>query len=272
MVEKDLFEEQLSPESDEQPDRNLETRGRGLRRAVLGERASRLGTHALMVAFILVVAWGMREFYLRAQIVNPPENPAFAAAMASPTPTEIYEGIPPLRSDYDNADGITRKAKLHTDVPSRPRSEVLKYTVKKGDTVIGIADKFGLEPETILWANQYVLGDNPHNLFADQELNILPVNGAYYQWSAGDGLNGVAQFFSVTPEEMIEFPGNHLDPATLGDWSNPNIEPGTWIIIPGGRREFVSWSAPVIPLDDPTVAKVLGPGACESVAVGAVGD
>jgi hypothetical protein len=102
-------------------------------------------------------------------------------------------------------------------------------------------------------------------------LNILPVDGAYYRWSAGDGLNGVAKFFGVTPEDIINFSGNKLDPTRLGDWSAPNIEPGAWLVIPGGRREFVSWSAPVIPLDNPGVAKVLGPGACENVLGGAVG-
>ncbi len=271
MIEEDPLENQLSPDNNGHENNQINTLGNRFSKAALGERALRLGTHVLMVVLILVVAWGMREFYLRAQIVNPPENPAFAAAMPSPMPEEIYSGIPPFQSESVPLEGISRKARLHTDVPSRPRSDVLKYTVKKGDTLIGIADKFGLEPETILWANQYVLGDNPHNLFADQELNILPVNGAYYEWSAGDGLNGVAKFFSVSPEEIIEYPGNHLDPAALGDWANPNIEAGTRIVIPGGRREFVSWSAPVIPLDDPSVAKVLGPGACETVSAGAVG-
>jgi murein DD-endopeptidase MepM/ murein hydrolase activator NlpD len=148
---------------------------------------------------------------------------------------------------------------------------VIQYTVKTGDTLFDIAEKFGLKPETVLWANQYVLADNPHSLRPGQVLNILPVDGTYHRWSAGDGLNGVARFFGVTPEAIINFPGNRLDPATIGDWSNPNIEPGTWLVIPGGRREFVSWSAPVIPLDNPGVAKVLGPGACESVTAGMVG-
>jgi len=122
-----------------------------------------------------------------------------------------------------------------------------------------------------LWANQYILADNPHSLRPGQVLTILPVDGAYHRWSAGDGLNSVAKFFGVTPEAIVNFPGNHLDPATIGDLSNPNIEPGAWLVIPGGRREFVSWSAPVIPLDNPGVAKVLGPGACETVTAGVAG-
>ena len=100
--------------------------------------------------------------------------------------------------------------------PPDSRQEVIRYIVKPGDTLFGIAGKFGIKPETILWSNQQVLGDNPHSLRPDQELNILPVDGAYHRWSAGDGLNGVAKFFGVTPEAIINFPANQLDPGTAG--------------------------------------------------------
>ena len=92
----------------------------------------------------------------------------------------------------------------------------MRYIVRPGDTLFGIAGKFGIKPETILWSNQAILGDNPHSLRPDQELNILPVDGAYYRWSAGDGLNGVAKFFGVTPEDIINFSGNQLDPNQAG--------------------------------------------------------
>jgi hypothetical protein len=250
----------------------------------LGEVIWRLGTHVLLVAFILIIAWGLRLIYQRALTANAPRSAAIAAALPSSvartggtqgsavTPQAAVP-LPPYQLDasLSNPAGIGRNAQLHTDVPSRPRSDVLKYKVLPGDSVFGIADKFGLKPETILWANQYVLGDNPHNISPDQELNILPVNGAYHRWSAGDGLNGVAKFFGVKPEDIIDFPGNHLDPATIGDWTHPNIPAGTWLVIPGGHREYVNWSAPAIPRDNPGVAKVLGPGACGSVVDGAIG-
>lgn len=238
--------------------------------AGLADSALRIGTHILLVALILVVAWIMREFYRFSQEDIPSEQAALAASIPTPTPTQPAPVLPPFEV-VAPVSGVSRLTDLHTTLPARPRTEVIKYTVEQGDTLFGIAEKFGLKPETLLWGNQFVLGDNPHNLRPGQELNILPVDGTYYRWSAGDGLNGVARFFGVKPEDIINYPGNHLDPQTIGDYANPNIAPGTWLIVPGGRREFVTWSAPVIPRDNPGVAKVLGPGACGAVADGAIG-
>ncbi len=244
--------------------------------AGLADFAYRLGTHALLLALILLLAWGLRAFYLGAQGETSSLSGGLsaAAALAEPTaiPSQLSAALPPFDLTLYRPQGVLRTARLHTDLPSLPRSAVSIYTVQGGDTVFGIAEKFGIQPETVLWANQLVLGDNPHSLRPGQELNILPVNGAYHRWSAGDGLNGVSKFFGVKPEDIISYPANHLDAETIGDWSQPNIEAGTWLVIPSGRREFVNWSAPVIPLDDPSVGSVLGPGACSTVASGAVGN
>ncbi len=242
----------------------------GLSQAGLADTALRIGTHTLLIALILLVAWIMREFYRDSQEQSPGSQAALAASIPTPTPTQPAPALPPFEPDTALS-GVSRATDLHTTVPARPRTEVIKYTVEQGDTLFGIAEMFGLKPETLLWGNQFVLGDNPHNLRPGQELNILPVDGTYYRWSAGDGLNGVAKFFGVQPEDIVNYPGNHLDPATIGDYASPNIAPGTWLIVPGGKREFVTWSAPVIPRDNPGVAKVLGPGACGSIADGAIG-
>lgn len=242
----------------------------GVSRAGLAETSLRLGTHFLLVALLLLVAWGMREFYLRTRVVDVAGGQVFAAPETNPSAPDL-PAILPVYQPPTYTQGLTRQAQLHTDVPSRPRIDVITYTVQKGDTLFGIAEKFGLKPETILWANQFTMGDNPHNLRPDQELNILPIDGAFHKWSAGDGLNGVAKFFNVTPEDILNYPGNNLNKDEIGDYAHPNIEPGKWLIIPGGRRAFVSWSAPEIPRDNPGVAKVLGPGACEKVSGGAVG-
>lgn len=249
-----------------------------LTRAGLGETVFRLGTHLLSFALVLIVVWAMRSFYLRAQKQNAglPKQSALAAPLnsplPSPTPTELPLQLPEyIGMAFSFESGIPRLAMLHTDIPTRPRTEVITYTVQKGDTIFGIAEKFALKPETILWGNTYILGDNPHKLTPGQVLNILPLNGTYHRWSAGEGLNGVAKGYDVTVDEILNWPGNHLKKDTIGDFANPNIEPGTMLVVPGGHRAFVTWSAPRISRDSPGVAKILGPGYCGTVVDGAVG-
>jgi murein DD-endopeptidase MepM/ murein hydrolase activator NlpD len=43
-------------------------------------------------------------------------------------------------------------------------------------------------------------------------------------------------------------------------------------VVPGGHREFISWSAPLgVTRENPASARVLGPGACDPISGGAVG-
>lgn len=234
----------------------------------LGESMLRVGTSLLSLVVIVAVVWLAQMFFNRSADgqIN-----AVAAQGPTSTPVVTVNEVVPVAVEVDYQ-GIPRMALPFTTIPSRPRQELTKYTVQEGDTIFGISEKFGLDPETILWGNYNILQDNPHALQPGQELNILPVNGTYYEWQDGDGLNGVASFFGVTPEDIINYPGNHMDPASVGDYTRPNIEPGTMLIVPGGRREFVSWSAPLgVTREDPALARVLGPGACDPISGGAVG-
>jgi LysM repeat protein len=165
---------------------------------------------------------------------------------------------------------ISRMSDLHTVFPNRPRIDVSRYEVKEGDTLFGISEKFNLKPETILWGNWYTLGGDPHTLRPGQDLNILPLNGALHVWSAGEGLNGVASFYGVTAEDIINWPGNNLEPDI--NTSSPPIVQGANLVIPGGRREPPSWQMIQITRSDPAVARVLGPGYCGSIYSGLIGD
>jgi hypothetical protein len=140
--------------------------------------------------------------------------------------------------------------------------------------VFGIAQQFGLQPETVLWGNYNVLLDNPHSLKPGQELLILPSDGVYWQWLAANkgGLSGFAKFFGASVEDILNSPTNNLDPDAVGDVNAPNIPDGTWLFVPGGRRELISWSAPLgVTRENPASARVLGPGACDPISGGAVG-
>jgi hypothetical protein len=233
----------------------------------LGETMLRAGTTVLSILFLGTVIWLTKVFYTKA----PDSEKMVNALLAGPTvPVPGMEAVPPQAEMAFG--GIPRLADVHTTIPSRPRQEVVKYTVLEGDTVFGIAEKFGLKPETVLWGNYYILLDDPHALQPDQELNILPVDGTYHEWQVGEGLNGISQYYGVKPEDIINYPANDLDPATIGDFANPSIEPGTWLVVPGGHREFISWSAPLgVTRENPASARVLGPGACDPISGGAVG-
>jgi murein DD-endopeptidase MepM/ murein hydrolase activator NlpD len=235
----------------------------------LGEIALRAGTVLASIALVLLVLWVMRSFYLKGDVSYTRDS---AAAAALPTPTAT---VPPppflLPAAMSIERGIPRLAQLHTTLPNRARFEINTYEVQKGDSLFGIAEKFGLRPQTILWGNFDTLADDPHRLQPGQVLNILPVDGLLYEWHAGDGLNGVATFFGVAPEAIIDWPSNNLEQEKLGDLTNPDIEPGTKLFVPGGERTFISWSAPLISRSDPAKAKIFGPGYCGTVMDGYIG-
>lgn len=234
----------------------------------LGEMAVRIGTNALAFGLVVLVVWLMQLFYRQA--VSGKASDVLAAPQPTPTAMLIAGSIP--FPTLDPAIGVVRKASLHTTIPSRPRIDAIKYTVEKGDTVFGIAEKFGLSPSTILFGNYATLKDTPHSLRPGQVLNILPVNGTYYEWQGNENLNKVAEFFGVDADSIINYPGNHLDPDAVGDPASPKILAGTWLIVPGGKREFISWSAPIgVTRNNPAVARVLGEGSCGAISGGAIG-
>lgn len=238
-----------------------------LARLGLGETVARIGTGALTLVLVFIVVWLMRALFQASPSAASGGNTTNSGPTAVPA---VKVAAMPLMQA--STSGVGRIALMHTNIPDRPRADIVKYTIAKGDTVIGIAAKYNLKPQSIMFGNYYTLRDDPHNLSIGAELNILPVDGYYYEWQAGDGLNGVAKGLNVKPEDIINYPLNHLDMATIGNFSNPNIKPGTWLIVPGGTRPYTSWSAPAgITRANPAVARVMGAGSCGSISDGAVG-
>jgi len=187
----------------------------------------------------------------------------------SPEPTTASGGaialsdLPPYSGGPLLSAIVQRRVDGHTEIPSRPRLEVLKYIVQAGDSLFGIAEKFGLKPETLLWGNYDVLADDPHALQPGQELDVLPVDGTSHAWIEGESLAKVAEFFGVTAQDILDWPGNNLDPEM--DVNNPSIVSGALLVIPEGKREVSTLYRPRITRANPAVARILGPGACGSV-------
>jgi LysM repeat protein len=204
----------------------------GWREAIL-----RYASHALILLLLLGAIWagqtklGLIERLLAKVSLN-------VTSVVTPQETTGL-GITTQLTVADSVQ-VSRLADVHTLIPTRGRSTVITYTVEKGDTLFGIAENFGLKPETVLWGNYNVLKDNPHVLYPDQALNILPVDGTYHYVTEGNTIEQIAKFYGVTPREVIDWPGNNLDP------DKPVLTPNTWLVIPGGQRELKSWEVPQI--------------------------
>jgi murein DD-endopeptidase MepM/ murein hydrolase activator NlpD len=217
-----------------------------------------------VVLFAVLTGWRVRA----AAAATPSPEPVVSRVVTTPLAVEAQPVDMELPSlTLGGAIGsISRRAMLHTIIPTRPRQEAADYTVSMGDSVFGIAQKFNIKPETVLWANYGLLNDNPDMISLGMVLKVPPVDGVYYQWQEGDTLEAVAAKFDAKAEDIVNWIGNQLD------LTNPQVQAESWVMIPGGHREFKQWIVPVIPRGKAGVSKsVYGPGACEGSYEGAVG-
>jgi hypothetical protein len=172
----------------------------------------------------------------------------------------------PTVSPTPGESSIARRSLLHTYIPERSPQEAIKYQVEKGDSVFQIARRFKLHPESVLWGNYTSLKDNPDLLAVGMDLLIPPTDGVLYQWQAGDTVSSVAGRFGAKIEAVLNWPGNAIDLV------DPQIQPGTWVMVPGGHREFRQWLIPTIPRGAAGVSAALyGAGACPGNYTGANG-
>jgi len=131
---------------------------------------------------------------------------------------------------------------------------------------LGIAHKFDLEAESILYANYDLLNDDPTYLRPGWRLTIPPTDGVYYKWKEGDTLQKVAEKYYVDVEDIIRWPSNHLD------ITQPSTEGLEYVMIPDGYREIKSWIVP-LPYTSGSGATrtIAGPGGCASTSYAYIG-
>ena len=242
-----------------------------------GAVIQQIGINMLMIGVLALLAFLAWQRFAPGQVE--------AASLLDNEVTEVQESPPQTLQKIDDtslslvpleipnnliSDGVMRQTNIETIIPTRPRVNVITYTVETGDTLFSIAEKYGLKPETLLWGNFEVLNDNPHLLAPQQILNVLPIDGTYYEWKQGDNLAAVADFFKTDPQNIINYPGNQFD-ITTTTLSGDTIEPGTWLIIPGGKRAIKDWGPPAISRTDPASAAYYGAGHCGNVYSGAIG-
>ncbi len=204
------------------------------RNEALFSRTSAHLTLLLLLGLALTVGsmqiqWGrisaLRPLTQQTDIAAAPAAPAIDEETGAPLtlPTQLNDFLD---------DVLVSAAVPHTIIPDRAREEISTYTVQSGDTIYGIAGKFGLDPETIMWSNPD-LENAPDLLSVGQELTILPVNGVYHQVGEGDTVQSIADTFKADPTAIINYSLNQINP------DNPAISVGQWVVVPGGSKPFI---------------------------------
>lgn len=178
--------------------------------------------------------------------------PTATAVLATVVPIIVPEGAPTISAD--TALAILESTPQNLDIKNplliqrdnfnpftfikqdRPRSETIQYTAATGDTIYTIAERFKLAPETIAWSNtrRIVLVLRPGDV-----VNIPPTDGVYLQVVGTKTIKEWAAAYKVDdPYTVIDSEYNNLSGAT------PDTVPasGTYIFIPGGKGEDITWS------------------------------
>ena len=216
--------------------RSTQSRWQQLRSAVRDlPTVVRYGGHLALVLFLLFLSWDLpfgelQTPALGGQLVVPQQE-----GLQEPTLLETEAGT---RAHFLEPDvvPVTLKAMRGVSLPARAperakETSVLVYRVRPGDTVLNIAQTFGLEGNSVLWANED-LAENPDFLQVGQELYILPVDGAYHTVAQGETVVTIARIYKVTADVITGFSGNGLEPPFT-------LTIGQKLVVPGGRKPYV---------------------------------
>lgn len=191
----------------------------------------------LLAALALFVGWRMMGQEAGAEAAT-----AVSADRLS-TQTETGEtavAAPILESAADlpvlTEAGLVPAPYPHTYQGKPPAHNFETYVVKRGDTPVGIAEKFGIRTETILGGNPQ-LSQESSLLQTGVELIILPIDAVLHDVQPGDSLESLAEQYGIPQADIIAYASNNLEfPYRL--------YPDTQIVVPGAVRELFVWTPP----------------------------
>ena len=125
---------------------------------------------------------------------------------------------------YDQT-GVLRPFPVFPPAPGETRVVIAKtetYIVQSGDTLGGIARRYGLSVSTVLWANNLTLRST---LQVGAKLKILPVNGVTYVVKKGDSIGSIAKKYKADANAILK--ANLLASAD-------QLQVGEELVVPGG--------------------------------------
>jgi murein DD-endopeptidase MepM/ murein hydrolase activator NlpD len=121
-----------------------------------------------------------------------------------------------------------------------------------GDTLIDIAERWGLSVSTLLWANDI---DDPGQEIEPQTLIVIPrADGVLHTVAPGDTLESIAARYGVYPWDIVNIIQNEVR-------DDSDLYPGQLLTIPGARpvsRDSVAWYTVRAGDDVPSIANYYG--------------
>ncbi len=166
-------------------------------------------TITLVTGASVILLRPAEEFAPARDLVDPVEMPTLDPVATSDLDLPIAAPLPPV------PDAI---------VAEPPNGlQVVPYTVRSGDTVHGLAERFGVSAETIVWANDLADADL---LSIGDTLEIPPVSGVLHRVRPGDTAAELVSFYGGALREVFEV--NRLEPPFI-------IVVGQPLLIPGGK-------------------------------------
>ena len=184
----------------------------------------------LAIATLLVLFIGTERLSQPPVIVAAPQPTPEAPLEVSPTPDAIIVHFWPGDLRQIEPDYFVKSPLLHTEVSRRPRREIVTYHVIGGDTIIGIAKRFNISAESVLWANERT-ELNPEYLRLGQELVIPPTTGVLHEAKAGDTVDSIAKKYKVDVSVVTDLESNGLTPPFV-------LSPGQRVMVPGGEKPY----------------------------------
>ncbi|MFA6424159.1 MAG: M23 family metallopeptidase [Candidatus Magasanikbacteria bacterium] len=105
------------------------------------------------------------------------------------------------------------------------RKQTVDYVVVAGDSLSGIASRFGVNVATILWENGLT---SKATLKLGQKISIPPASGVMHVVKKGDTLLRIAKVYGAKVEDIVQF--NNLDEG------GKDLRIGEKIMVPGGVK------------------------------------
>ena len=162
---------------------------------------------------------------IEAPLINPPliSPPLLNPQSDSQGQSQSASGavLTGITSDVDLEKTVSREPE------PAPRPLFFRYEVQPGDTVSGIADRFGMSSSYIRWNNGII--DDAHVLRVGEQIQVPSEPGIIHLVRAGETLYEIALRYKATVAEII---------STNGLRADGFIRAGATIFVPGGRYGF----------------------------------